>query len=108
MYEIKYLDLEEEFLKTFLSADILIDIVDKHNLKVKIFYEFGTTPERRSAAFGQLMFKSGPLFTNSVMWYSVCEQKKIVAATYPLLKKEAQVFQGRYASEISTLFAPFV
>lgn len=108
MYEVKYLDLKEEFLRTLLSADILIDIVDKHNLKVKVFYEFGLTPEKRSAAFGQLKFKSGPLFTNSVMWYSVCEQKKISATTYPLIKKESQVFQIRYAEEINYLFAPFV
>lgn len=108
MYQVKYLDLDEEFFKTHISADTLIDIVDKHNLKVRIFYEFGVTPEKRSAAFGQLMFRSGPLFTNSAMWYSVCEQKKITATTYPLIKKETQVFQNRYSLEIKYLFAPFV
>jgi hypothetical protein len=108
MYQVEYLDLEKEFLLTKISADILIDIVDKHNLKVKIFYEFGSTPEKRSAAFGQLKFRSGPLFTNSVMWYTVCEKKNIKAATYPLIKKDIHIFQARYKKELEEIFAPFV
>lgn len=108
MYEIKYLDLEEEFQRTGISAEILIEIVDKHNLKVKVFESFGTTPEKRAAAFGQLRFRSGPPFTNSVMWYLVCERKSVAAITYPLLKKESEVLKNRYIKEFEYLFAPFV
>lgn len=108
MYEIKYLDLEEEFARTRISAEILIDIVDKHNLKVKIFESFGATPEKRAAAFGQLRFRSGPPLTNSVMWYLVRERKSIVAVTYPLLKKESEVLKNRHMSDFEYLFAPFV
>lgn len=108
MYEIKYLDLEEEFFKTGISAEVLIEIVDRHNLKVKIFESFGDTPEKRAAAFGQLCFRSGPRFTNSVMWYLVTEQKKISAITYPVIRKESEVLKNRYNKEFEYLFAPFV
>lgn len=108
MYEIKYLDLEEEFLLTKTSAEKLIEIVDRHNFKVKIFYEFGVSPEKRAAAFGQLRFKSGPPFTNSVMWYTASEQQRISLITYPVIKKESQIFQVRYKEELEFLFAPFV
>lgn len=108
MFEVKYLDLWEEFVLRGISAELLIDIVDQHNLKVKIFHEFGTTQEKRAAAFGQLRFKSGPLFTNSVMWYTVCEKQSVSAFTYPLIKKEIQVFQNRYKEDLIYLFAPLV
>jgi hypothetical protein len=108
MYEVKYLDLKEEFLLTGISADVLIEIIDKHNFKVRMFYEFGLTDLKRSGAFGCLRFKTGPEFTNAVMWYTVCEQKKISITTYPLIKKEMEVFKRIYFHSLSYLFAPFV
>ncbi len=109
MYEVEYVYLNSDGYRFSLPEIELVENIIIHNKKVDIFKEFGLTPEKRSAAFGVLKFRSGPVFTNSVMWYTVCERRQVLAATYPIIKKETLVLQNRYQLALAELFpAPFV